>query len=63
MTDVNDLVFPVTDRRAHGPTKRELFAAMAMQGLLTTDVSGSAIAELAVGHADALLAELEKGTE
>lgn len=46
-----------------GLTKRELFAAMAMQGLTTDDGStpDKQIARLAVGRADALLAELEKG--
>lgn len=59
----------------HGFTKRELFAAMAMQAL-TTDKNGSAsitalalehgftgyqgTAKIAVAHADALIAELEK---
>lgn len=49
---------------ALGLTKREVFAMAAMQGLLASDVDGnlSAISciELAVTHADALLAELEK---
>lgn len=49
-----------------GLTKRELFAAMAMQGLVTnTEVAGmighQEIIVGAVKLADALLAELEKG--
>ncbi|MGZ3686652.1 MAG: hypothetical protein ACXWPM_00715 [Bdellovibrionota bacterium] len=48
-----------------GLTKRELFAAMAMQGIVTNDhVDGvgdpERHAKLAVHHADALLAELAK---
>lgn len=47
-----------------GLTKRELFAAMAMQGLFadgaTSRASNIEIAEAAVLAADALLAELER---
>lgn len=49
-----------------GLTKRELFAAMAMQGLLGNsdpDISGwgnQEVAEVAVNQADALLDALEK---
>lgn len=51
-----------------GMTKREYFAAMAMQGLIagkwacpdTSNVSPEAISPLAIMHADALLSELEK---
>ena len=47
---------------ANGITKRELFAAMAMQGLLASSVDGlwPAFAESAVRAADALLAELSR---
>ncbi len=51
---------------ASGLTKRELFAAMAMQGLLASPVYGPdpisfpETAPLAVAYADALIAELEK---
>lgn len=43
-----------------GLTKRELFAAMAMQGICTLDatLSGNKIAEWAVDAADALIAAL-----
>jgi hypothetical protein len=49
-----------------GMTKRELLAAMAMQGLLTN--AGlvdcyEKIANLAVNHADALIAELSKAVQ
>ena len=46
-----------------GLTKRELFAAMAMQGMLadhTCDAEPDAFAEVAVNYADALIAELNK---
>ena len=49
-----------------GMTKREIFAAMAMQGLLASltkddaDLSPSVLARCAVCNADALLVELEK---
>ena len=47
---------------ATGLTRRELFAAMAMQGLLAHfgAQSGDGI-KIAVDYADALLAELAKG--
>lgn len=53
---------------ARGLTKRELFAAMAMQGILAdgfSDELNSAknIARRAVNYADALLAELAKGPQ
>jgi hypothetical protein len=61
--------------RTHGGvglTKREYFAAMAMQGLLAnsysngysqpySEASHSQLAELAVGQAEALINELNKG--
>jgi len=46
-----------------GLTKRELFAAMAMQGMLGQSggtVATSYMATLAINHADALIAELCK---
>jgi len=49
----------------YGLTKRELFAAMAMQGLLARygddDYQAAAIAKWSVEKADALLEELAKG--
>jgi hypothetical protein len=51
----------------HGLTKREYFAAMAMQGLLAADTDFLMKMEdtvrCAISHADALLAELETKTE
>lgn len=46
-------------------TKREAFAVMAMQGLLSgpDELKNFSVAELSVMHADALIAELAKGTE
>ena len=48
-------------------TKRELFAAMAMQGLLANERgwggSENGIARYSIAHADALISELSKGTE
>lgn len=63
----DDMAFPVLDRTATpndtlqlGLTKRELFAGMAMQGILAAgtgdDRHERALA--AVGHADALIAAL-----
>lgn len=46
-----------------GLTKRELFAAMAMQGILTDKgyrCDYNFTAQVAINHADALLAELAK---
>ena len=48
-----------------GLRKREHFAAMAMQGLISSDdyleiSSAEELAAMAVSHADALLKELEK---
>lgn len=46
---------------AHGLSKRELFAAMAMQGLLAADMGLRAIenARLAIQNTDALIAALK----
>ena len=49
-----------------GLTKRELFAAMAMQGLIASGYTQETFGDLqfdAVRHADALLAELSKQAE
>ena len=59
-----DTAFPVHDGMGivyHGLSKRELFAAMAMQGQATGDLGmTSAVARAAVNLADALLAALEQ---
>jgi len=46
----------------YGLTKREYFAAMAMQGFIASGVMGHkmSFAERAVIHADALIAQLNK---
>jgi hypothetical protein len=49
------------DAKLPGLTKREYFAAMAMQGLLANATMGTTfVAEDSVSVADALLKELEK---
>ncbi len=65
MTDGNDPVYPSTAAWSSALTKRELFAAMAMQGLLADSAISASyeeISESAVGHADALIAEINKET-
>ena len=62
----NTPAFPVAEdiNWNAGITKRELFAAMAMQGLLASDqeprLHSTAIAELAADAADSVIAELVK---
>ena len=56
----------ITEEMASKMTKREMIAAMAMQGLLASltkddvDLSPRALARSALCNADALLEELEK---
>lgn len=65
--DNSGSAFPVPVSGAMGLTKRELAAMVAMAGMLANsgiidNLSRTpAIAEAAVAHADALLAELAKG--
>jgi hypothetical protein len=60
------LAFPQSDGiyEQHGLTKRELFAAMAMQGMCGAEIPRvdqlAQAAQLSVAMADALLAELAK---
>ena len=59
----NDFVFPYTPANGEvgGLTKREFFAAMAMQGFIagmTSEVRADLIAKICVPYADALIAEL-----
>ena len=77
MSKANEPAFPVeygegclmlkAGERPRGLSKREYFAAKAMQGILAATVhapyvvAGPHIPQLAVQHADALLAELAKG--
>lgn len=68
MTDKSEPAFPTLkdpmnpfDQSMPGLTKREYFAAMAMQGLLRVDDHGpDRIAEWAISYADALIEELVK---
>jgi hypothetical protein len=76
MSRANESVYPQaeTDRFPAEPglTIREHFAAMALQGMLANQLTGMAAAKVrreesmemlardAVGHADALIAELSK---
>jgi len=46
-----------------GLTKREYFAAMAMQGMVTLDLEDETIARLAVDQADELIKQLNKTRE
>lgn len=63
-TKWNDCAFPMDvscGPNQTGLTKREYFAAMAMQGLATLDGTPEGyIAKYAVKHADALIEELNK---
>ena len=43
-----------------GMTLREYYAGQAMLGLLSSDIEGRLVTELAVERADSLIAELEK---
>lgn len=66
MTNPDEIAFPVvipSNELYPGLTKRELFAAMAMQGLCSQESKcyfDGAIAAYAVEYADALIAELNK---
>ena len=65
-TRKDDNAFPIFDREgfslSEGITKREYFAAAALQGLLATSVplGGKTVAQLAVEAADSLIFELNK---
>lgn len=63
MKNEDKAAFPTSDTNYGGLTKRELFAAMALQGnLADPHMSGSATeyASLSIEMADALLAALEE---
>lgn len=74
MTKGSEAAFPVADVRETngsymqmvnpGMTKREVMAMAAMQGILASDVGDKyeeiLVARMAIGCADALLAELSK---
>ena len=54
----------ISDREVYGLTKREYFAGLAMQGLLSEGsmVNGSELIKSAIKFADELLKQLEDGT-
>lgn len=65
MTEANKPAYPKADSFCDGLTKRELIAAMAMQGLVSSITMGRSdvmnfICETSVQYADALIAELER---
>lgn len=67
-TDANDYAYPSNGIITGGPplTKRELFAAMAMQGYLSNsslDGTFKQVADSAVLQADALIEALNEGKE
>lgn len=63
----NDLAYPSReDFNELGLTKREYFAAMAMQGLMThdsKDLSYDYLTKIAVLYADVLIVELNKSDQ
>lgn len=60
-TEPEDNVYPTLSIQQYGLTKLELFAAMAMQGLLAdSDIRHAQVPKIAVEQADALIAELNK---
>jgi len=65
MTNGNDTAFPSNcEDDTDGLTKREYFAAMAMQGFLSDgsqDLAPEQCARAGVRHADALIAALNEG--
>jgi hypothetical protein len=71
-TEGNDLAFPNRGQhedyeRATGLTKREYFAAMAMQGFIASDLhaelSERQVSSLSIEAADNLINELNKNNE
>lgn len=64
-TNPNDSVYNSEQAPQDGLTKREHFAAIAMQGILSADtgnewLTAGKVAEKAIGYADALINELNK---
>lgn len=63
MTHGNHTAFPKSDETTNGMTKREYFAAMAMQGIMShgySDIKISIAAHEAVLAADALIKALNE---
>ena len=59
-TNGSDRAYQNTENNSDGLTKRELFAAMAMQGMLSFSVYEEYLNELAVYCADELIEELNE---
>jgi hypothetical protein len=60
-TEPNHTAYPSGESDSAGLTKLELFAAMAMQGLVADmKATHAKTAKIAVAHAHALIAELNK---
>lgn len=62
VTDGDHYAYATSTDKFHqeGLTKRELFAAMAMQGLMKYPGNPDYVAHMAIQAADALIAELNK---
>lgn len=70
MSNANELAYPILETEIginlhHGLTKREHFAAMAMQAMISSKYYGEfkdkgGVSYLATKHADELLNELDK---
>lgn len=64
MTNPNEPAFPLPEGKCNGLSKREYFAALAMQGILANPsndhMKRSIFPEAAVAFADLLIAELNK---
>lgn len=62
-TEANDLAFPIPGTISEGLTKRELFAVIALQGMLAGKYEGNNIqddANASVNAADALIKALNE---
>lgn len=65
MTRPDDMVYPDPSKLSDGLSKRELFAAMVLQGLSASSLyvgDWDLLAKSAVGRADALISALNKTT-
>jgi len=60
-TNGDDRAYPNTENNSDGLTKRELFAAMFLQGIIGSgDAYDGCLSESAVEYADELIAELNE---
>jgi len=66
MTNANDTAFPIFETGGAGFSKREYFAAMAMQGFLSnpninaSEYNSEVIAEASIGMSDFLIEKLNE---